>query len=63
MYQKIEIILIETLDLRLICLGFSVYDYYEVAGSIPCTSINFKFLLSLGRGPPSLVRTFGQLLD
>ena len=32
---------------------------YEVAGSIPGTSTNFKCGLGLERGPPSLVRTIG----
>ena len=36
---------------------------HEVAGSIPGTSTNFRCGLGRERGPPSLVRTIGQLLD
>ena len=36
---------------------------HGVAGSIPGTSTNFKCGLGLERGPPSLVRTIGWLLD
>ena len=35
---------------------------HEVASSIPGTSTNFKCGLGLERGPPSLLRTIGQLL-
>ena len=54
------------------CYYYYYYYYYhyyyiitdhEVAGSIPGTSANFKCGLDLERGPPSLVRTIGQLLD
>ena len=36
---------------------------HGVAGSIPGIFTNFKCGLDLERGPPSLVRTIGQLLD
>ena len=36
---------------------------HEVAGSFLGTSTNFKCGLGLEWGPPSLVRTIGQLLD
>ena len=36
---------------------------HGVTGSIPGTSTNFKYGFGLERGPPSLVRTIGQLLD
>ena len=42
---------------------FRQYTDHEVAGSIPGTYRNFKYELGLERGPPSLVRTNGQLLD
>ena len=35
---------------------------HEVAGSIPGISTIFKCGLGLERGPPSLVRTIGQLI-
>ena len=44
---------------RLACLT----NDHEVMGSIPGTSTSFKCGLGLERGPPSLVRTIGQLLD
>ena len=49
---------------RLVDLGSACLTTgHEVVGSIPGTSTNFKFGLGLERGPPSLVRTIGQLLD
>ena len=42
-------------------LAFLTTDH-EVAVSIPGTSTKFKCGLDLERGPPTLVRTVGQLL-
>ena len=57
---SISIIIID----RLIGLVVSMSDYWSYGrGFNPGTSTNFKCGLGMERGPPSLVRTIGELPD
>ena len=67
-FLAISLILLSAIVMLSISCSWFILVYmsatdHEVAGSIPGTSTNFKSGLGLERGPPSLVRTIGQLLD
>ena len=49
---------------HLIGLGVSVSDYWPRGRRFNCRQLhNFKYGLSLERGPPSLMKTIGWLFD
>ena len=61
--QTRRLLLLLLFLLLLLLLFICLTTDHEVAGSSPGTSTNFKCGLGLERGPPSLVRTIGKLLD